>query len=291
MGINFQEVSFAYYVPKKKRHPINFIIRDINLNIDFAGEFIAIVGHTGSGKSTLVQLMNALNLPTTGQVVIGNKAVTAMPKFKLKDIRKQVGLVFQFPEYQLFEESVLTDIMFGPKNFGFTLEEAKERAIKAAKIVGLDDELLTRSPFSLSGGQMRKVAIAGILASDPQVLVLDEPTVGLDPKAKEELLTFLQKLNEEEKKTIILITHDMDVVGKFCKRVIVMKKGEVVFDGNKNDLFNRDDLKETYNLDYPEVMQIMRHLKNKLKIDLDICKYTSEDAYQELKKKLGGQNE
>ena len=291
MGINFQEVSFAYYIPRKKRLPINFILRDINLHIDFSGEFIAIVGHTGSGKSTLVQLMNALNLPTTGKVIIDDKVITAKPKFKLKNIRKQVGLVFQFPEYQIFEETVLTDIMFGPKNFGYSLEEARERAIEAAKIVGLEEELLNRSPFTLSGGQMRKVAIAGIIASDPQVVVLDEPTVGLDPKTKEELLLFLETLNTEKNKTIILITHDMDVVGRFCKRVIVMKKGQVVFDGPKNELFLREDLKETYNLDYPEVMQIMRNIRNKLNIDLDVCQYTAYDAYCELKRKLGDKNE
>ena len=136
-------------------------------------------------------------------------------------------MVFQFPEYQIFEETVLTDIMFGPKNFGYSLEEARERAIEAAKIVGLEEELFNRSPFTLSGGQMRKVAIAGIIASDPQVVVLDEPTVGLDPKTKEELLLFLEKLNTEKNKTIILITHDMDVVGRFCKRVIVMKKDKL----------------------------------------------------------------
>ena len=291
MGINFQEVSFAYYIPRKKRLPINFILRDINLHIDFSGEFIAIVGHTGSGKSTLVQLMNALNLPTTGKVIIDDKVITAKPKFKLKNIRKQVGLVFQFPEYQIFEETVLTDIMFGPKNFGYSLEEARERAIEAAKIVGLEEKLFNRSPFTLSGGQMRKVAIAGIIASDPQVVVLDEPTVGLDPKTKEELLLFLEKLNTEKNKTIILITHDMDVVGRFCKRVIVMKKGQVVFDGPKNELFLREDLKETYNLDYPEVMQIMRNIRNKLNIDLDVCQYTAYDAYCELKRKLGDKNE
>ncbi|HQD92463.1 MAG TPA: AAA family ATPase, partial [Bacilli bacterium] len=160
-----------------------------------------------------------------------------------------------------------------------------------AKIVGLEEELLNRSPFTLSGGQMRKVAIAGIIASDPQVVVLDEPTVGLDPKTKEELLLFLEKLNTEKNKTIILITHDMDVVGRFCKRVIVMKKGQVVFDGPKNELFLREDLKETYNLDYPEVMQIMRNIRNKLNIDLDVCQYTAYDAYCELKRKLGDKNE
>lgn len=291
MGINFQEVSFAYYTPKKKAEYINYTIKDINLKIDFVNEFIAIVGHTGSGKSTLVQLMNALNLPTKGQVVIGDKAITNKPKFKLKEIRQKIGLVFQFPEYQLFEESVLKDIMFGPKNFGLNLEEAEKRAVESAKVVGLDDELLGRSPFTLSGGQMRKVAIAGILASNPDVLVLDEPTVGLDPKAKDELLTFLKMLNEEHNKTIIIISHDMDIVGKYCKRVIVLKKGEIVYDGSKDDLFIQDDLKAKYNLDYPEVMRIMRHLRDKLNVDFNICQYFAEDAYQEIKLKLGEVNE
>lgn len=291
MGINFQEVNFAYYTPRKKDEYINYTIKDINLKIDFYNEFIAIVGHTGSGKSTLVQLMNALNLPTSGQVVIGDKVLTNKPKFKLKSIRQKVGLVFQFPEYQLFEESVLKDIMFGPKNFGLSADEAMVKSLEAAKVVGIDDSLLNRSPFSLSGGQMRRVAIAGILASNPDVLVLDEPTVGLDPKAKYELLTFLKCLNEEQKKTIIIISHDMDIVGKYCKRVIVLKQGQIVYDGLKDELFLQDNLKEKYNLDYPEVMRIMRILRDKLNVDFDICQYFAEDAYREIKLKLGDKDE
>lgn len=286
MGIHFQDVSFAYYVPKKKKKPIFYTLKNVELKIEDTNEFIAIVGHTGSGKSTLVQLMNALHLPTKGIVQIDDLKIDAKPKFKLKKVRQKVGLVFQFPEYQIFEETVLKDIMFGPKNFGKTLEEAQQEAIRSSEVVGIETELLSRSPFSLSGGQMRKVAIAGILASDPDILVLDEPTVGLDPRAKKELLRFLKNLNETHHKTIIVITHDMDVVGKFAKRVVVMKDGEIAYDGKKEYLFALDDLKEKFNLDYPPVMKLMRHLQSKLGVKLNINQYFAYEAYQEIIKKM-----
>lgn len=291
MGIHFQKVSFAYYVPKKKKQPVLYTLKDVNLSIDDTNEFIAIVGHTGSGKSTLVQLMNALFLPTKGTVTVDNLIIDSKPKFKLKKVRQKVGLVFQFPEYQIFEETVLKDIMFGPKNFGQTAIESQQKAIDASMVVGIDQELLSRSPFALSGGQMRKVAIAGILASNPDVLVLDEPTVGLDPKAKKELLRFLRDLNEKHHKSIILITHDMDVVGKYAKRVVVMKDGEVQYDGSKSELFAKSDLKERFNLDYPPVMKLMRHLKEKLQVDIDVNQYFAYDAYQEIVAKMGEKHE
>jgi len=285
MGINFSKVNFSYYIPRKKQN-INFILKDINLNIEEKDEFIALVGHTGSGKSTLAQLMNALLFPTNGKLdVLGNLVTT---KSKLRPIRKKVGLVFQFPEYQIFEETVLKDIIFGPKNF--KLDNPKERAIKIAKVMGIMD-LLERSPFTLSGGQLRKVAICGILASDPDVLILDEPTVGLDPFTKDELLKFLKRLNEEFNKTIIIITHDMEVVSKYIKRVLVLNKGEIVFDGKKEDLFKKDNLYEEYNLDYPEIMSILKKLKNKFNINIDVNKHSINDAYLEIVKAFGGNHE
>ena len=245
MAINFSEVSFAYYVPRKKRN-VRFVLRNVNLNIKETGEMIALVGHTGSGKSTLVQLMNALLMPTTGEVRIMNEPVTK--RRKLKPIRKKIGLVFQFPEYQIFETTVLKDISFGPANFG--IENPEEKARQTAELMGIPD-LLDRSPFTLSGGQLRKVAISGILASDPDILILDEPTVGLDPNGKRELLEILAKLRSERDKTIIIITHDMEVVSRYFDRVIVLKEGEIVFDGKKTDLLKKDDLYEKYSLDYP----------------------------------------
>ena len=202
----------------------------------------------------------------------------------MKDTRKKVGLVFQFPEYQLFEETVLKDVSYGPKNFGIAnpIELAKE----ALKVVGVDESIYDRNPLTLSGGQMRKVAIAGILASNPDILVFDEPTVGLDPQGKNELIDLLIKLNKEYNKTIILITHDMDVVGACAKRVIVMKQGQIVFDGEKDKLFKDENLMESYSLDYPTTVKILKEIKSKINVDLNELQYTVENVYAEVKKVL-----
>ncbi len=313
MGINLSEVNLAYLKEKKK---YKYAIEDINLHIDNEDEFIAIVGHTGSGKSTLVQVLNNLLIPTFGHVTVnfrennndvyynikasGKKVKYAISKdnvnvkyksrVSLKSLRKHIGLVFQFPEYQIFEETVLKDIMFGPKNFTKNEEKAKEEAIKIAEMMNISD-LLDKSPFMLSGGQMRKVAIAGILASKPEVLVLDEPTVGLDPIAKKDLLDFLKYLNETEHKTIIIITHDMDVVGEYAKRTIVLNKGHIMYDGSKDEMFRNEDIISTCNLNYPNIVKILKGLKEKLNINLDVYKYNIEDAYQELNRVLGEKDE
>lgn len=306
MGIKLSEVSFAYYVPLKSSKPINFKLQNINLDISSKDEFIAIVGHTGSGKSTLVQLFNALHFPTKGTININDqyiinknidstvdnkkyrKKLIKNPKldFSLKPLRQNTGLVFQFPEYQLFEETVLKDIMFAPKNFLKDEKKAEEKAREISNIIGIDD-LLDKSPFSLSGGQMRKVAIAGILAADPDILVLDEPTVGLDQLAKRELLELLKTLNETYHKSIIIITHDMDVVSEYIKRVIVMKQGHMMYDGSKEKLFRNEQLVEQCNLDIPSVCKMLKKLKEKLNIDIDEYQYNLEDAYNEILSKLG----
>lgn len=282
MGIYFKNVSHEY--PSFKKGPE--AIHGINLNIEASGEFIAILGHTGAGKSTLVQHMNALLLPTDGVLQVFDQILPPRKKDKINHLRQKVGLVFQFPEYQLFEQSVLEDIMFGPKNFGFTKEQAKEQALKIAEVVGLEEKLLSRNPFSLSGGQMRKVAIAGILASNPDILIFDEPTVGLDPLAKNELMALLKKLNDNGK-TIIIITHDMEVVSKYCKRVIVMKEGEIVSDTTKDQLFRTEGLLDKYSLDYPILLNLLKKIKDKYNADLDIYKYNTEDAYLELVRVFG----
>lgn len=288
MGINFQKVNFRYNL----FNPLT--LKDVDLNICANGEFIFILGHTGSGKSTLVQHMNALLLPVSGQITVFNQNVvkkiktvyklnTKKNKVKysinsnkiigkgtkiiynktLKNLRKNIGLVFQFPEYQLFESTVLKDVMFGPINFGYSLDEAKSLAVKACHMVGLYDDLLEKSPFALSGGQMRRVAIAGILALNPNIIVLDEPTVGLDPKGKEELMNLLISIQKETNKSIIIITHDMDVVGRFAKRVIVMDKGVIVYDGLKRPLFEDYDKLTTFNLDLPNSADLALKLKNR----------------------------
>jgi len=285
MGINFSKVNFAYFTPRKKQN-IRYVLKDINLNIEKEDEFIAVVGHTGSGKSTLVQHMNALLFPTSGTLKIFGNIVNK--KIKLKPIRKRVGLVFQFPEYQIFEDTVKKDILFGPKNF--EVENAEEKVIEIAQMMGITD-LLERSPFTLSGGQLRKVAISGILASEPEILILDEPTVGLDPHTKFELLELLKRINEEKHKTIILITHDMEVVSKYVKRVIVLNSGKVVFDGPKEELFKKEDILEEYNLDYPETIKILKYLNQKLNLNLDVNKHSLQDAYLEIVKHLGDNNE
>ena len=289
MGINFQRVSYKY----SYNSPLT--LNDVSLHIEKENEFICVLGHTGSGKSTLVQNMNALLLPTAGQITVFEKNVVKVVKHPiklntkknrlkynfddneklfskankliysnhLKGLRKHIGLVFQFPEYQLFESTVLKDVMFGPKNFGLTEEDAMNQAKKACKVVGLPDDVLEKSPFSLSGGQMRRVAIAGILALNPDIIVLDEPTVGLDPKGKIELMNLLQNIQKETAKSIIMITHDMNIVGKYAKRVIVMDQGSLVYDGSKRDLFEDVKRLRKFNLDLPTSAMLAVKLKEK----------------------------
>lgn len=281
MGIHFQEVRFSYMQSSRKKRNLLYVVEGANINIKVNDEFIAILGHTGSGKSTLVQLMNALLIPIEGKVTVCGSEITPKKQPKLKPIRKKVGLVFQFPEYQLFEESVLKDIAFGPKNFGKTLEEANEDALYSAKLVKIDPSILNKSPFALSGGQMRKVAIAGILASNPDILIFDEPTVGLDPLAKKELLSLLKDLNEQHK-SIIIITHDMDVVSAVAKRVIVMDSGNIVYDGSKEELFNNKEFIKEHSLDTPTIIKIMEYLKQETGLEINTTQFSIDEAYQEL---------
>ena len=286
MAINLWNVKFTYNTPKKNR-PVKYILNDINLTIDRTDEMIMLVGQSGAGKSTLVQLFNGLLLTPYGDVVVYDKKLSLNKNIKLKDVRKKVGLVFQFPEHQLFDETVLKDVSFGPTNFG--LENPRELAKEALSVVGIDHSLYECSPFNLSGGQKRRVAIAGILASNPDILVFDEPTVGLDPEGKKELLELLVKLNEEYHKSIILITHDMDLVGAIGKRVVVLKEGQIVFDGDKTTLFKNDDILSDLSLDYPNSVKILKEIKQKLNIELNEYQYTILDAYKELERVLGNE--
>ena len=289
MGISFKEVSHKY--PGMKKREFTLALDNINLDIKSEGEIVAIVGKTGSGKSTLIQHMNGLLLPTSGRVEIFENVITPKERKnpKLNKIRKRIGFVFQFPEYQLFEETVLKDIMFAPKNFGFSDEEAKEAAKDIAAKLKIDN-LLDKSPFNLSGGQMRKVAIAGILSYNPDILLLDEPTRGLDPKGQEEIMELFSNIQKETNKTIVLITHDMDLVYKYATRIVALKDSKIVYDGKKEDLFLNNDY-TNYNLDKPNVLKLIDYINNKLNYNLPYNIYTLEELINKLEEMEGEINE
>ncbi|WP_096155942.1 energy-coupling factor ABC transporter ATP-binding protein [Bacillus sp. FJAT-45066] len=239
-------------------------IFDINLTIP-SNSYTAIIGHTGSGKSTLLQHLNALLQPTKGSIHVGEHVIRANKKSKnLKALRKKVGVVFQFPEHQLFEETVEKDICFGPLNFGVPINVAKARAKEAILLVGLGEEYLFKSPFDLSGGQMRRVAIAGVLAMEPDVLVLDEPTAGLDPRGRKEIMDLFYNLHKEKKMSTVLVTHSMEDAAKYADRIIVMSKGTVVLDGPPRSIFNEYELLKELNLDVPETVKFVKELEKSL---------------------------
>jgi energy-coupling factor transport system ATP-binding protein len=282
MGIRFNEVSYDY---SSFAEGLYTAIRDINLSITEKHEFIALVGHTGSGKSTLAKHMNALIFPTSGSLEIFGNIITSKrnKNIKYNSIRKKVGLVFQFPEYQLFEETVEKDIMFGPLNFKISVEEAKRLAKEALNLVGLDDSYLKRNPYNLSGGEKKRVSIAGILAMDPEILVLDEPTSGLDPAGKRVLMDLFKDINQKTGKTVVIITHDMDLVYQYFNRVLVMNDSRLIYDGNPDDLFKRDDLAEQH-LDYPNTIKVLKHLNQKLNLNMNVYQKTNEDALKEIER-------
>ncbi|WP_280738778.1 MULTISPECIES: energy-coupling factor ABC transporter ATP-binding protein [unclassified Enterococcus] len=235
MDIRFEQVGYTYQQNTPFEQPALF---DLDLTIK-EGSYTAIVGHTGSGKSTLLQHLNALVKPTKGKVWIGDREILPDSDNKnLKPIRKKVGIVFQFPEAQLFEETVVKDIAFGPKNFGVSEEEAAKLAAEMLQLVGLDESYLERSPFDLSGGQMRRVAIAGVLAMEPEILVLDEPTAGLDPQGRKEMMQMFQELHQKKNLTIVLVTHLMDDVANYADYVYVLEKGRIVKNGSPKEVFD-----------------------------------------------------
>ena len=259
---------------------------DVNIEIE-DGSLVALIGHTGSGKSTLIQHFNALVKPTSGKIIINGIDVTA-PKADLRLVRKTVGLVFQYPEHQLFEETVYKDIAFGPKNMGFSDEKIDKRGRESAALVGLKEKHLTRSPFDLSGGQKRRVAIAGVLAMNPKVLILDEPTAGLDPKGRDEILATIKKLHEENKEMIIIfVSHSMEDVAKTAERVIVMNDGHVEMQGTVAEVFAQAEHLQKIGLNVPQVTL----LTDKLRLagyDLPEHIYTVKYAADAIKKLIGG---
>ena len=258
MLIAFEHVSHVYGEDTPFKYAA---LTDVNLEFSI-GKMTAIIGETGSGKSTLVQHLNALLLPTRGRVLVLDRVIEAgEPAKGLKSLRGRIGLVFQFPEYQLFEETVLKDVSFGPKNFGVSEEEAEKKAKAALKMVGLDDSFLERSPLELSGGQKRRVAIAGILAMDPEVIVLDEPTAGLDPEGTLEMMNLFSNLNKKMGKTVLIVTHDMEQVFSYCDEVVVMEHGQPRIHTSVKDFFRDGSLCREMNILPPALIQFKEQLK------------------------------
>lgn len=268
MSIEIKNLEHTYNANTPFSHAA---LKGINLSIP-EGKVTAIIGQTGSGKSTLVQHLNGLLIPSAGTLDICGFHIQPLLKIKdVKQLRKEVGLVFQFPEYQLFEETIEKDIAFGPKNFGTPENEANELVKKILPIVGLDESYLDRSPFDLSGGQKRRVAIAGILVLDPKVLVLDEPTAGLDPQGAQEMMTLFMNLNKKEGKTVLLVTHDMEHVMKYCDHVIVMSDGQVKKQQDVREFFKHPEYLEQIGINPPSIIRLKAALKkNGFEIDPDI---------------------
>jgi energy-coupling factor transport system ATP-binding protein len=263
-------------------------LKNVNIEVN-DGEFIALIGHTGSGKSTLIQHMNGLLKPTSGKIIVDGIDITEKG-VKLTDIRKKVGLVFQYPEYQLFEETIEKDIEFGPRNLGLPQEEITKRVIKAIGMVGLNyEEYRNKSPFDLSGGQKRRVAIAGVIAMEPKILILDEPTAGLDPKGRDDILNQIKILHKEYKMTIILVSHSMEDVARIAERVIVMNKGEIALEGEPAKVFKEVEKLEEIGLAVPQVTYLVRALIKK-GFDLKKDIYTIDQAKEDLLKILKKEN-
>jgi len=256
MSITFKEVEHTY----SPDTPFSYhALKGVNLDIK-KGSMTALIGHTGSGKSTLIQHINALLLPTSGVINIDDIMISATDKPEtLKNLRKKAGLVFQFPEYQLFEETILKDIIFGPKNFGVEEEKAIEIAKETLKLVGLDESYLDKSPFDLSGGQKRRIAIAGILAMNPDILILDEPTAGLDPQGAKDMLDLFKRINQQGK-TVIIVSHDMNQVLEYCNDVIVMNKGKVEKHVPVSELFQETDYLSSLSIDLPTITSFILEL-------------------------------
>ena len=290
MQISLKNVSYTY---NYKTPYAREVLKDINLNVE-EGSYTVIIGKTGSGKSTLIEHINGLLLPTHGEVLVNNVLITN-PKSKkekrelaknLKVLRQDVAVLFQFSEQQLFETSVLKDIIFAPLNYGISEERAISKAKELIKLVGLDESYLDKSPFELSGGEMRKVALCGVLALEPKVLILDEPTVALDYKSREEIMTMVKKLKDELNMTIVLISHNMNYVLEYADKVFVLKNGKINFEGTVEELFADENLLKENSLEQPELLKFYNNLQeNNIKLDVFPRKY--EDLIDALKNKIG----
>ena len=290
MQISLKNVSYTY---NYKTPYAREVLKDIDLNVE-EGSYTVIIGKTGSGKSTLIEHINGLLLPTHGEVLVNNVLITN-PKSKkekrelakkLKVLRQDVAVLFQFSEQQLFETSVLKDIIFAPLNYGISEERAVSKAKELIKLVGLDESYLDKSPFELSGGEMRKVALCGVLALEPKVLILDEPTVALDYKSREEIMTMVKKLKDELNMTIVLISHNLHYVLEYADKVFVLKNGKINFEGTVEELFADEKLLKENSLEQPELLKFYNKLKeNNIKLNVFPRKY--EDLIDALKNKIG----
>lgn len=280
MDITIRELEHRYGVGTPFER---LALKGIDLTIR-SGSFVALIGHTGSGKSTLIQHMNGLLKPTAGSITIGDRTIRAGEKAKhLKALRQKVGMVFQYPEHQLFEETVEKDICFGPMNFGASESIAKEKARKAASMVGLDETLLGKSPFDLSGGQMRRVAIAGVLAMDPKILILDEPTAGLDPRGRYEMMDMFLRLHREKQLTTVLVSHSMEDVAAYADEVIAMKDGTIFLKGTPSEVFSQPERLQEIGLDVPETVKFVQRLERKFGRTLPKDVFTLEGVAEVVK--------
>jgi len=283
MDIKLQQVSYAYAqgTPFEKR-----ALFDVDFEIP-SHTYQAIIGHTGSGKSTILQHFNALLRPTSGEVHIGDRIVVAGKKAKdLKAVRQKVGIVFQFPEHQLFEETVLKDIMFGPMNFGVSEQEAEARAKELVDLVGLPENILEKSPFDLSGGQMRRVAIAGVLAMEPEVIVLDEPTAGLDPRGQKEIMDMFYNLYQERGLTTILVTHSMEDAARYADNIVIMHEGKNVLSGTPQEIFKDVETLKNFRLEPPRIVRFQQKIEQMMKKPLQKVCLTEEELASEVARML-----
>ena len=276
MSIEIKHLTHIYNPGTPFEHKA---LDDINLKIE-DNEFICIIGHTGSGKSTLIQHLNALLVPESGEVLLNGENIYA-DRSKLKSVRQRVGLVFQYPEHQLFEVDVISDVCFGPKNQGLSEEESEKNAREALELVGFPEKYYKQSPFELSGGQKRRVAIAGVLAMKPKVLILDEPTAGLDPKGRDEILDQIAKLHKETGMTVVLVSHSMEDVARYVDRIIVMNKGEKMLDSTPKEVFRHYKELEEVGLAAPQVTYVMHDLKDR-GFDVSPDATTIEEAADEI---------
>ena len=281
MSLKLEHVTYTYNPGTAYE---THALKDVSLEIP-QGQFVGVIGHTGSGKSTLIQHFNGLMRPTSGTVFY-NKEDIWQEGYSLKRLRSKVGLVFQYPEHQLFEADVLSDVCFGPKNQGLSQEEALERARTALKQVGLKEKYYSASPFELSGGQKRRVAIAGVLAMEPEVLILDEPTAGLDPKGRDEILYQIAWLHEERKISVLLVSHSMEDIARYVERILVMNQGEKVFDGAPKEVFSHYKELEAIGLAAPQITYIMHALREN-GLWTDLTAITVEEAKNSILKALG----
>ena len=280
MGMRLEHVSYIYSPDNAFRKQA---LKDINLEIH-DGEFIGLIGHTGSGKSTLIQHLNGLIRATEGKIYYNDQDIYASD-YRMTDLRSHVGLVFQYPEHQLFEMTVLKDVCYGPKNLGLSDDEAKKRAKEALTMVSIAEKEYEKSPFELSGGQKRRVAIAGVLAMHPDILVLDEPTAGLDPKGRNDILDQISSLHKQTGITVILVSHSMEDVAKYVDRIIVMNRGQVFMDGTPKAIFDRSDALESVGLAAPQVTYVMRCLHS-IYPDMTMDATTVEEAKTDILKYL-----